>query len=475
MSGTMRRCFAIKVDARADGTEIGLALVKVVELGNQKLEYLKKGAKSGVHAAAAFSALYVGTESVYVALSAAMKTLLADDKTSPEILGPAALETLAQAGHSFFQGKFHTVLIVDEANLFLKLDPMLPKDQYASRKREILAVLEKMVELTKQTKKITVILVSSDYGFPYLLSANDDPVTGKNTGLGFNSYNFTHTVVAGEVPPAAMRELLMCKIGMREGLTDLMLATYGGHIHTINIALGQLKPTFRAELACPVSLSGNILSCIDQGPRDMIPLLRGVAINGFHPLTHYQSVSAELATRCNVIGVVNSSSTVHGLSIDRFDQCNTKYAALPCFQFARLVIADVLRTRGLMEDNSEEALYAQKAAEEEALYARKAAEEEALYAKNVARNAAEEEALYARKAAEEEALYAKNVARKALERQTEREERKADEKALYAKNVARKALERQTEREERKADEKALYAKKPALFKWMSSWFDKKS
>lgn len=52
--------------------------------------------------------------------------------------------------------------------------------------------LEKLVQLTKQERKMNVLLVSSEYAYPFRL----------RHGRFFNTTNLADTLFAGEVPPA---------------------------------------------------------------------------------------------------------------------------------------------------------------------------------------------------------------------------------------------------------------------------------
>ena len=48
-------------------------------------------------------------------------------------------------------------------------------------------------------------------------------------------------MVAGEVPPKRMRELLEKKWGVGPRLTNLCIAAYGGHIHYTAMAITELS------------------------------------------------------------------------------------------------------------------------------------------------------------------------------------------------------------------------------------------
>jgi hypothetical protein len=81
--------------------------------------------------------------------------------------------------------------------------------------------LQSIVRLTKQTNRLTVIMASSEYGYPYKL-------VGEKDEHQFNVADILSMLFVGEIPPWSMWGLL-ATIGMGENLASLLIASYGGH------------------------------------------------------------------------------------------------------------------------------------------------------------------------------------------------------------------------------------------------------
>ena len=203
---------------------------------------------------------------------------------------------------------YYLCLIVDEANLALPTpQDALPSPQLADTQQ----LLEKLVQLTKQTNAMNVLLVSSEYSYPYRL----------RHGRFFNTTNLTETIFAGEVPPAAMRQLLLHKWGLGPRLADVFLAYYGGHVHMAGQALAALSrrlDRFDSECVAPHGVLGCIVeslegeSAVAGGP--MTAMLRALAEHGFAPVEREGNVQAQVLALANVGGFVTTSSTVVGLA-----------------------------------------------------------------------------------------------------------------------------------------------------------------
>jgi len=77
------------------------------------------------------------------------------------------------------------------------------------------ALLNKLVELTTESRRINVLLAVSSIGYPYRLRA----------GGVFNMSTITDVIFAGEVSPADMRVLLQEKLDTwARAFTDVFLA-----------------------------------------------------------------------------------------------------------------------------------------------------------------------------------------------------------------------------------------------------------
>ena len=101
-------------------------------------------------------------------------------------------------------------LIIDEGSLALPapLPPDLeadgPNKEQQQRLLDAQALLHRLVALTKESRRMNVLLCTSEYGYLHRLEQ----------GNFFSTANLTRTVFAGEVPPAGMRELLRGQWGL---------------------------------------------------------------------------------------------------------------------------------------------------------------------------------------------------------------------------------------------------------------------
>ena len=114
-------------------------------------------------------------------------------------------------------------IIVDEANL------ALPKDGNDAKAETAKAALAQITCITKQNLKASVVLISSEHGYPFKLA---------NAGL--NLVDIKNIVIAPEVPPNDMLQMLENHWGMGHRLARLFVATYGGSIDAVYTALGDL-------------------------------------------------------------------------------------------------------------------------------------------------------------------------------------------------------------------------------------------
>ena len=89
-----------------------------------------------------------------------------------------------------------TCIVVDEANLALPV----PTDSESARR-----ALQYFVMLTKETGIASVVLISSELGYPYRLQA-----------CGMNLQDITNIIIANEVPKEEMLELMVNRWNMSE-------------------------------------------------------------------------------------------------------------------------------------------------------------------------------------------------------------------------------------------------------------------
>lgn len=209
--------------------------------------------------------------------------------------------------------RLYLCLVVDEVNLAFPTPHhqtrLTPDEQRMLSETKML--LERLVMLTKQSRSMNVLLVSSEYSYPYRLRHENF----------FNTSNLTATLFAGEVPPADMRTLLRDTWDLGPRLSDVFLAFYGGHIHMASQALHKLAShldDFKCFSVAPDGAAGATAAALGSGnssnerikARD---LLRSVAQRGFAPVSEEGDSSAQALARANLGGLVKCESLVVGL------------------------------------------------------------------------------------------------------------------------------------------------------------------
>ena len=116
-----------------------------------------------------------------------------------------------------------TTIIIDEANL------ALPNDEDTDEAKTAKRALAQITRNTKQSFQASVVLISSEHGYPFKLAK-----------AGLNLVDIKNIVIAPEVPPRDMFEMLTDHWGMGHRLARLFVATYGGSIDAVYTALGNL-------------------------------------------------------------------------------------------------------------------------------------------------------------------------------------------------------------------------------------------
>jgi hypothetical protein len=237
----------------------------------------------------------------------------------------------------------YVCLVVDEANLAFPTPPgASPGDSAplsldgARLLSDTQLLLERLVLLTKQTRRLNVLIVTSEYSFPYRLQHNNF----------FNTDNLTDTFFAGEVPPAAMRALLQEAWGVGPRLSDVMLAYFGGHVYLASRALRKLAVSldgFTCESVAPQLASHSLSVCL-QPREDAAPMeamLRALAAQGFAPVENASDACAQRLSRANLGGLVATASTVVGLP-EALLRGGAGYGVVPASHFTRHLIVKAL-------------------------------------------------------------------------------------------------------------------------------------
>jgi hypothetical protein len=235
-------------------------------------------------------------------------------------------------------------LIIDEGNLALPTPPpagstSAPLSSEEKRElKETQALLNLLVQFTKASRRMNVLLAVSDYGYPYRLRA----------GGFFNANNITDVIYAGEVPPADMRVLLQEKWDLGPRLADVFLAYYGGHVHMASQALAKLAnmlDAFDCQSVAAPGLWGSIDSCLRHSESSdsarAVQVLRGLSVCGFAPVCDEMDGVAQLIDETNVGGLVESHAIVIGTPHD-VRTAGADIGVVPSSHFLRHMIAKAL-------------------------------------------------------------------------------------------------------------------------------------
>jgi hypothetical protein len=322
MSQDGARRALLYVDARSCGGDLAAGLVAALQKDTSEQQRLQGPAYSSRQAQAdqpAVNDTLPAAKSVSLELSfkgASVGSQLEFSGTTT-CIADQSIALLAKVLEVAMAQGYFLCLILDEANLFFPAPPdpssALPAPSLSAAQLSAQRQLEKLVELTKQNRQMNVLLVSSEYAYPYRL----------RHGHFFNSTNLTETLFAGEVPPAAMRELLQQRWGLGPRLADVFLAFYGGHVHMASRALAKLSKQldrFDCEEVSPDGVLAPIVDCIlsessssSSSSSPMISMLRTLAQQGFAPVDSMVNVQAKTLSFSNVGGLVKTRSTVVGL------------------------------------------------------------------------------------------------------------------------------------------------------------------
>jgi hypothetical protein len=213
-------------------------------------------------------------------------------------------------------------LIIDEANLVFS-----PEDSETMEAKVIAernrAVLNLLTSMTKEGNKLNVILVTSEEGYPYKL--RDD--------LKFKLQNVDGVVIhAGEVPPKAMRELLVNEWGVGSHLAAGLLAVNGGHVRQASNILEDLARTrdgFSADQCPQKGLLAGIYNCSNEGEKKhsgMKKLMRQLGEDGFAPIADPTDVRARWLSEQGLAGLITNERLVAvGLPPEVWESAGARY------------------------------------------------------------------------------------------------------------------------------------------------------
>ncbi|CAE7550811.1 unnamed protein product, partial [Symbiodinium pilosum] len=138
-------------------------------------------------------------------------------------------------------------IIVNEANL------ALPRDDDRTEAKTARDALAEIVSITKQNLQASVVLISSEHGYPFKLAK-------ANLRLD----DIDNVIIAPEVPPNDMFRVLTDHWGMGRRLARLFVATYGGSTRAVYKALGNLINDRKQFYPLGTTSVPGIGICLDQ-------------------------------------------------------------------------------------------------------------------------------------------------------------------------------------------------------------------
>jgi hypothetical protein len=346
----------VKIDARTCGTNLTDGLG--VAISNEEREQKRAGVCSGPWRP------QESREPQHQSLWAALKSVSHKIKLAASSPNMALLDQVIKIVDD---NNMYLCLIIDEGNLALPTPPTpgsiaVPLSERKVRElEETQALLNRLVELTKQSRRINVLLAVSEYGYPYRL----------RTGDFFNTANFTKVIFAGEVPPADMRVLLQEKWALGPRLADVFLAYYGGHVHMASQALFELATSLdKFECQSVDLIPGAVSACLNSSSDHARAalVLQDMAVSGYAPVYVEEDRLAHLIAEKNVGGLVRSRATVVGTPLDLRTASDAKFGIVPSSHFLRHIIAEALYYKA----KADAAATAEKAKADAAVAAEKA-------------------------------------------------------------------------------------------------------
>eukprot|EP00439_Symbiodinium_sp_Y106_P003570 s6922_g1.t1 len=205
-------------------------------------------------------------------------------------------------------------IIVDEANI------ALPRDDDLTEAKAARDALAEIVSITKQNLKASVVLISSEHGYPFKLAKADLNLLAK---ADLNLVDIKNIIIAPEVPPVDMFKMLTDHWGMGHRLARLFVATYGGSIDAVYTALGNLINNRKQFY--PLGTTSD----------DAREHLINIALDGFSPVSDYET--DEGAIRASAKNV--------------FHETDEEYVLVASTHHVRLKICEALLNKGYIQNN----------------------------------------------------------------------------------------------------------------------------
>ena len=195
--------------------------------------------------------------------------------------------------------------------------------------------------------QMNILLVSSDYSFPYVLEK-----------LGLNILDIQTRIYAGEASPARTYELLTTRWGVGPHLATALVEHCGGHLWDIEVTLRAFRRLGRFNVFINPELYACVDRCLDAVAGDdkctarMITTLRTLGERGFHAVDNCEDPVVQHIGRCAVGGLVKQGSIICGFDWAAHGGDRWKFGLVPTRSSMRLAIANVLHRRGLLESTS---------------------------------------------------------------------------------------------------------------------------
>ena len=213
-----------------------------------------------------------------------------------------------------------TCIFVDEANL------ALPGDDEAQAQK----ALQYFVMLTKQQHLASVVLISSEYAYPYRL-----------VEASMNLRDIENIIVANEIPKEEMVEVMVTKWNMSQELAEEFYLYFGGDIDLCKRAVEQLIR--KGDSFHPIAGlldSGGLSMCVDDP--DTREHLQNMADQGWSPVKKVRKdAAAELIAKENLGGVLPRRAQIFGGPKDMFTD-EHKDVLVPAGTLMRWMIAKEL-------------------------------------------------------------------------------------------------------------------------------------
>ena len=210
-------------------------------------------------------------------------------------------------------------IIVDEANKAL---PGLTQRDGSAEADSALAAITRW---TKETDQASVILISSEFGYPFRLLDN-----------GLKLPTIKKVIVIGEVLEADMMKMLQEEWGMTKSLAEKFYEYFGGDIYTTKQALDSLIE--KEDNFDPYAVM--------TGPEARAHL-ENIARQGFSLVKNVKTDrAARMIAEENVGGVINKKATTFGLP-EIFTGTVEEWAVIPSTYHMRMKIVHELENTPL--------------------------------------------------------------------------------------------------------------------------------